>query len=235
MRITTRNAHQIKAFIFDLDGTLFDSERIHFESWKQAEKKFGFEGSEKIFAKLAGTRHENADNLWLDFFNGNMEKMRLVQDFLHELKSDKLKTTRVPMKSGAREILCWLWEQKFPTALATSNFPEKIKAMFEDADLNPHFDAIIDGGMVEHGKPAPDIFLAAAAALNLSSANCAVIEDSQSGVQASLDAGTYTILIPSLPYFDPGLKHRVHWLCSSLDTVLKRLKQAETTGTAVLG
>jgi beta-phosphoglucomutase-like phosphatase (HAD superfamily) len=111
----------------------------------------------------------------------------------------------VASKAGAGELLAWLAAAAIPCAVATSTRRARARSKLCDAGILDHFVAVIGGDDVVHGKPAPDIYLAAAAALGVPAAQCLAIEDSETGFRAAHAAGMTTILVPDLAVPGAGL------------------------------
>lgn len=104
----------------------------------------------------------------------------------------------VPVKKGVRELLDYLKTCGCQTAIASSTSKKSILSHLENTGLTDKFNAIISGDMVEHGKPEPDIYLSAAAAINCLPDTCYAFEDSYNGIYSAYRAGMKTIMIPDL-------------------------------------
>ena len=115
-----------------------------------------------------------------------------------------LKTT-VPKKKGLDELLAWLKARGLPAAVASSTYRSLVERNLRTAGVEEYFRKVVTGDQVEHGKPAPDIFLLAARQLGLAPGNCLVLEDSFNGVRAGAAAGCVTVMIPDLSQPTPEL------------------------------
>ena len=103
-----------------------------------------------------------------------------------------------PLKPGAKELSQWLVSEDIPRIVATSTDTTVARMKLEKASLLPSLNTVIGSDTVETGKPAPDLFLAAAKSLKLHPSECVVIEDSPAGVQAAQAAGMDYIVVPDL-------------------------------------
>lgn len=207
--LRTPSGREIHAVIFDMDGTIFDSERLWLHTWKLAEKEFGFTGSEAMFLKLAGSNRP-AIEAYIEFFGGDEELAQRVLQFRTDL-AKKLWTRPVgPLKPGAGELLTALWRLGVPTALATASPQSQADTLFGDAHLPMEFQVVLSGDQGLPSKPAPDIFLRAADRLGVPIGDCAVIEDSQNGILAAVASGAYAVLIPDIVPPVPQVREQAH-------------------------
>lgn len=131
----------------------------------------------------------------------------------------------LPVKEGAYEILCWLKEQKIPTALATSTSREGALSHLLRTGILPYFNEIITGDMVEHSKPAPDIYLIACDALHMPPADCIAVEDSPNGIRSAYTAGMMAVMIPDQIAPTDELRAMLYREFPSLKELLAYLKK----------
>lgn len=210
------SGRKLRGFIFDMDGTLFDSERFWLRTWKMAEKEFGFTGSEAMFLHTSGSSQTTMPQAYVDFFHGDRELAQKVYEYRTNLARTQWTGPEGPPKAGAREFLSALWEAGFPTALATSSPREHVEILFREANIPLRFQAILSGDLGLPSKPQPDIFLSAARALDLPIRNCAVVEDSQNGILAAVASGAYSVLIPDLVPPVPEVQAQAHVVLTDL-------------------
>ncbi len=190
------SGRRLRGFIFDMDGTLFDSERFWLRTWKMAEKEFGFTGSEAMFLHTSGSSQSTMPQAYVDFFHGDRDLAQRVYQYRTDLIRTLWTGPEGPPKAGARELLTALWNAGLPTALATSSPRYHVDVLFREAEIPLDFQTILSGDLGLASKPAPDIFLAAAERLGLPITDCVVVEDSQNGILAAIASGAYSVLIP---------------------------------------
>lgn len=102
----------------------------------------------------------------------------------------------LPEKPGVHEILEYLKENRIPTALASSTRRTAVMEHLDRAGITSYFQKIICGDMVEHGKPAPDIYLKACEELGAAPGQALAVEDSFNGIRSAYAAGLYTVMVP---------------------------------------
>lgn len=134
----------------------------------------------------------------------------------------------VAVKPGLTEILDLLDERGTPKAVATSTRRERARAKLDEAGLRHRFAVLVGGDEVPRGKPAPDIFLAAAARLGVEPANCVVLEDSEPGVIAAWAAGMIPVMVPDLHPPSAALLERKPLVLASLSAVAAHLRAIGT-------
>jgi HAD superfamily hydrolase (TIGR01509 family) len=179
----------LRAVIFDMDGVILDSQPYHFAVEEKIFREKGIAVSTEeshSFVGMAG------DRMWSrvkDTFRLK-ESVRELMDFDNRIRIDYFASLEnlQPMP-GIMELLEGLRRNSIKTALASSSSVEVIDIFISKLGIRHYFQQIISGDFVEKGKPAPDIFLHTAQALQEAAADCVVIEDSANGVKAAKLAG----------------------------------------------
>jgi len=194
--------HDCAAFVFDMDGLLFDTERLSRRALHAAADDLGVPLPADAFLELIGRRGTDIFQRLAARVGDDALTTRLFQR--SEQHYEALLAEGVPVKEGAAELLAWLAAQGRPCAVATSTRTPKAERKLAAANLRGYFQAVIGGDQVEHGKPAPDIYLRAAAALGTAATNCGVFEDSEPGLRAAHAAGARTVWIPDLAPVAPA-------------------------------
>lgn len=185
----------IKGAIFDMDGLLFDTETMYQQTWKElAEEQNIILGSGFVNA-VSGTSGSKMCRVLEEYYH-TADGSVIMDECMRRMK-EKLKKS-VPLKKGVREILEYFRENRIKLAVASSTAKQQIEDNLRTADIRKYFDRIVSGTEVEHGKPAPDIFLYAAEMINCKPEECYVFEDSLNGVRAGVAAKCQTIMIPDM-------------------------------------
>ncbi len=183
-----------KGAIFDMDGTLFDSEKIYQRAWLETVKDFGKDRGEELVKTVSGSSEANCRKMIHEFYP-DVD----VDKFFKQVVGTAVKVFNndgVEMMPGVVEILKYFEENGVKMAVASSSRMDVITKNLANADITKYFSAIVSGEEVEHGKPAPDIFLKAAAKINLPVAECYVFEDSFNGIRGANAAGCAAVMIP---------------------------------------
>lgn len=187
----------IAAVIFDMDGVIFDSERLALSCWEELGERWGLEDIRDTYVLCVGVTETVSRQVFLERYGESFEYERFWREF-KELARERIERDGLPVKKGARAILSALRERGVPTALASSTKSETVLREIEEAGLSGYFDAIIGGDMISRSKPEPDIFLTAAERLGVRAENCCVIEDSYNGIRAAYRAGMIPVMVPDM-------------------------------------
>lgn len=180
--------------IFDMDGTLFDTEKLYQRAWLEAAPEFGEEKNFDLPTAISGTNLGAESERVVRRFYPNIDVAAYINRVLELV--DRWRSQNLEFMTGAKEILDFLKAAGVRMAVASSSPVDLIDDNLQRENLRGYFDAIIGGNLVANGKPAPDIFLLAAEKLNLPASDCYIFEDSFNGVRAGAAAGGVTIMIP---------------------------------------
>ncbi|MBQ6554733.1 MAG: HAD family phosphatase [Firmicutes bacterium] len=187
----------IKAIIFDMDGVIFDSERLILDCWIKVGKKYGIEDVETTCRACIGINREATHETFFRRYGENFDYDKYRTE-ASRMFFDSLENGVLPIKAGVFELLEYVAENGIPAAIASSTRTETVTKELKDAGLYKYFRKIIGGDMVSRSKPAPDIFLFAAERLGVEPEKCLVIEDSHNGVRAAANANMHCIMVPDL-------------------------------------
>ena len=192
------------AVIWDVDGVLIDSGEQHRRAWEQLAREEGLPYSDAAFWATFGMR--NADIFPRMFgVSGPPERLVALGDRKEAIYRALLAEDAAPLP-GAKELLAALHAAGYRQALGSSAPPANLEAIISLLGLASFLDAIVSGEQVAHGKPAPDIFLAAAERLDIPPAHCLVIEDAPAGVAAAHAGGMRCLAVRRAGQPDaPGL------------------------------
>ena len=184
-----------KGSIFDMDGLLFDTERLYRDSWVEMAVKFGQTPDPAFPRAICGTSGEHS----LEVIHAHYPTVDAAEFHACGIaRVQEMLENGVPEKPGIREILSYFREHGVKTAVASSSGRAMIESNLRRAQVIGYFDVIVSGDQIRHGKPEPDIFLEAARRLGCAPEDCYVLEDGINGVRAGLAAGCATIMIPDL-------------------------------------
>ncbi len=185
----------IRAAIFDKDGTLHDTEKVFARAWHLAAEELNVPDIEATLRDCTGMTLAAIDVYWTAKYPTIPFSEYLPCRQYH---FNRIISGGIPVKAGARELLTYLRERGYRVGLATSTGYTEAMEHLVRTDMVRYFDedAIITGDMVENGKPAPDIYLLAAARLGVSPSDCIGVEDSNNGVRSIVAAGMRAVMIP---------------------------------------
>ena len=187
----------IQGVLFDMDGLMFDTERIGYEGWKYAGKKLGIHMKDELIASFRGTGEKEKRRHFKEAF-GSEELYDEAFTLRTVYAKEWIDKNGLPVKKGLVELLEYLKRENIPAALATSTNRKKAMGYLDMANVTEYFSASVCGDEVKAAKPAGDIFIAAAEALGVSTEKCLVLEDSPNGLKAAKNAGCKAIVIPDL-------------------------------------
>jgi phosphoglycolate phosphatase-like HAD superfamily hydrolase/tRNA(Arg) A34 adenosine deaminase TadA len=191
----------LDALVFDLDGTLIDTNDAHVESWVRAIERHGYRVARDRIAPEIG---KGGDHLFPDVFGASAEerdgdavRKTVGEEYVRIVREER----RVRLFDGVFELLDALRERGLKTAVATSSAPEHLEATLESAGvgtpergpLRDRLDAVVTKGDVAESKPAPDVVLAAVRKLGLSPAQCAMVGDTPHDAESAKRAGVVTL------------------------------------------
>jgi len=177
------------AVIFDMDGLMLDTERLAPRAWSDAATAVGVDFDLALIVPMVGRNFRDCATLIVDRHGPDFPTADLMRAW-HVAYDAIVEREGIALKPGLLALLDWLEAEGIPKAVATSTRRDRAQAKLAQTALLPRFVALIGGDEVANGKPAPDIFLAAAERLGEDAAGCLVLEDSEPGVRAALAAGS---------------------------------------------
>ena len=216
----------IDGVIFDMDGTMFDTERMWATFWEPALAALGLPYREGLAEAARGTAGVTTRNVVRQFYGPDCDAEAIV-DSLHRVADEVFFSAPVPKKPGLDALLAWLKARHIPMAVASSSREAMIRHNLDVWGLTQDFKAIVSGQHVAHSKPDPEIFLLTAQKLGVKPAHCLVLEDSYNGVRAGAAGGFVTVMVPDLVPADDEMKRLYTMECASLEEVLEKLKAGE--------
>lgn len=187
----------IQAVIFDMDGVIFDSERLVLSCWEEIGLKYGFQGIREVFLPCIGTNAVKTKEIVLDYYGSDFpyEEFRQEASVLFHERTDD---SGLPVKKGVRELLDYLKDCAIPTAVASSTRQEVVASELKQAGLYDYFKVIMGGDQLKRSKPEPDIYLMTCDKMGVSPQLAYAIEDSYNGIRSSYSAGMRPIMVPDM-------------------------------------
>jgi beta-phosphoglucomutase len=180
----------IKACIFDLDGVIVDTAHYHYLAWKRLAGELGINLTPGDNERLKGVSRIKSLEIILDLGNKKLPPKKIEE--LADRKNGWFVEYVEAMKPneifpGVKKLITEMRQRSLKIGLASSS--KNAKRVVELLGIASLFDAMVDGTMITHSKPDPEIFLLAAKHLNLEPEFCLVFEDAEAGVEAALRAG----------------------------------------------
>lgn len=211
----------LRAVIWDLDGVIIDSAEAHLKSWHRLAQEEGLPFSDEQFWATFGWRNDTIiPRLW-----GTMppERVRALADRKEAYFREFVRDTAAPLP-GAIELLSSLHNAGYAQALASSTPIENIELISQVLGLKRYLSVFVSGETVARGKPAPDIFLKAAAELHVAPAQSLVIEDAVAGVEAAHAGGMRCIAVAGNRDL-PGLRSADLMVKNLTEVNVERIRQ----------
>ncbi len=217
------DSNQTRAVIFDMDGVIFDSEKLYIDCCVEAADKLGMDNIVETCYRCIGVTTSVTHQILLDTYRDEA-LVNAFREAATSLFREKYRAGLLAVKPGVRELLTWLKSRVLRIAIASSTRTEIVEMELADAGILPFFDRVVGGDQVSRSKPNPDIFLKAAEALEEAPENCLVIEDSFNGVRAGRAAGMTVIMVPDLLQPDEEIRSLADRVLPSLLSVLDLLR-----------
>ncbi len=199
--------------IFDMDGVLFDTERMYQETWREVASEMGITLPPEYTYYVSGASKDGVYEAVRRFYHTD-DPLRITTEVYERMHVKQ--QSPLPIKPGVTEILQYFKEQKIKTAVASSTFHEQVKDNLEHNGLASYFDTVICGDEVTKAKPDPEIFLKAAEKLSLSPQDCYVFEDSFNGIRAAHAAGCVAVMVIDLMEPDKEIRSLADYIFSDL-------------------
>lgn len=196
------------AFIFDLDGTLIDTEKLYRKYWPMALRDYGYELSDERALMLRSLGRPFAPAQFKEWYGDDFD-YNLVRQRRKEYVEGHIEKYGIELRPGVKEILEYLRDKNITVAIATATDLERTTKYLEMTQISEYFTDIICATMVKCGKPAPDIYKYACEKLNKKPSECFAVEDAPNGVKSAYSAGLKVIFIPDQAPSDDSFKSMI--------------------------
>ncbi|MDL2225637.1 HAD family phosphatase [Eubacteriales bacterium OttesenSCG-928-M02] len=205
--------------IFDMDGLMFDTERLNQMIYLQTYQEKGYPMTEAVFNKTIGEGREGTFRVFSEAFGAEFttDTYRTIQAEIKERTLAYAKERPIPKMKGLDEILDYLRNKGYRMGVCTTSATDHAKAFLTNTDKLAYFAAVVGGDMVERSKPFPDLYLKALEALGVSAGQCIALEDSNNGVLSADGAGIRVIMIPDIL---PPIKKVTETYYTKVDSLL---------------
>ncbi|MEY8402030.1 HAD family phosphatase [Oscillospiraceae bacterium 44-34] len=215
----------IKGIIFDMDGLMFDTERLVSQAWSQVDREMGLGMSERM-PDMMGVSVRQANLMFkawfgedFDYFEARRRRVAIVEE--------EIAQNGLPVKSGLYELLEYLERKKLPMAVATSSDQRVAERYLNLSGVRKYFAAVVCGDMVERSKPDPQIFQTAAALLGTRPGETVVLEDSFHGIHGAFGGGFLPCMVPDLRQPTPDLRRLLVRQFDSLLDVIPFIEETQ--------
>ena len=186
-----------KAVIFDMDGIIFDSERLAFSCWKKVAQEYRLDGMEEVFPPCIGANEVRTREILINYYGSDFPYDAFRKD-TSVLFREMMNKDGLPVKKGVKELLECLKTNDIPIGLASSTRLAIVTEELQQAGLYNFFQAVTGGDQLKRSKPEPDIYLMACEKLGVRPKDTYAVEDSYNGIRSSYSAGMMPIMVPDL-------------------------------------
>lgn len=215
-----------RAIVFDMDGVLFDTERLCRETWIEIGTREGLKDIETTLLSCIGRNKKDSIKLMKEKYGQEFD----VEGFMMEASErngEKMDQNGIPVKEGALELLEFLTERQFRIGLASSTRKARVEDNLSKTGFDRYFQVLVGGDMVRRGKPDPEIYLTACKELGADPRRTFAVEDSPNGVRSAAAAGMKVILVPDLVEPDAEILSLAATRLDSLLDVIEYLQELE--------
>lgn len=208
--------------IFDMDGLIFDSERVFMRELTAVAEEYGYKVTEENYVRSLGLTGDTLYELQKSIYGSDYPHYEISRKARERVDAIAL-TTGLPVKPGIPELLEFLRKAGIPCAVASSTHARYVIKYLDAAGLRGYFETVIGGDMTAKSKPEPDIFLCAAK--GTPPGRCLVLEDSTNGIIAASRAGMPVICIPDMTYPAEDIKKLTAAVIDTASDVINIIKE----------
>ncbi len=212
----------VKAVIFDMDGVIFDSERITRIMWDKAGKEFNISDAVQTCNEVTGASYTDAIQ-YIQKKYGPTFPAAEFRDRCSKLFHEYADNEGLPFMPYAQETLNYIKSKGYHVALASSTRHNTVEKELKQAGIYDIFETITCGDQVAHSKPDPEIYLTAAKSIGVNPDECVAIEDSPNGIRSAYSAGMRCIMVVDQIQPTEEIKQKLYKLCDNLQEVQQYL------------
>lgn len=208
-----------KLAIFDMDGLLFDTERLFMRLKGVNMAKYGYSQTEEEYVRTLGLNGEALHKVLIDTY-GEAYPADEISAQTRKDENEYLDKYGPSVKKGIPELLAFFKERGVPCCVATATQGYNARRYIERAGLTPYFAFIIGGDEIRHSKPDPEIFLACCKRQETAPEDALVFEDSENGILAAFNGHIPVICIPDMKYPAPEFAEKTACILNSADEMI---------------
>ncbi|MHC5228352.1 HAD family hydrolase [Enterococcus sp. LJL99] len=212
--------NKFEGVIFDMDGLLFDTELVYYESTQKIADEMGIPYTKELYMDFIGVSDEEVKAHYHQIYQEHGKET--VDEFIRRSYEDTYQvfaSGAVPLKDGVLELLDYLDQAQIPRVVASSNVRSAIELLLSNAEIQDRFSGILSAEDVTRAKPDPEIFNKAVDFLGTKPEKTLVLEDSKHGISAAKAAGIPVIMIPDLIEPTPEIETKTLAIFDSLKKV----------------
>ena len=213
----------IRALLFDLDGLLFDSERIVQRSWNQAGQEMGYGNVGEHIYNTMGLNFEKRKEYFESVFGSDFPHDQF-RERTRKIFWDITDQEGIHIKEGAKELIFYAKQMGYKIAVVTSSSEDYAAGVLKSKGLYQYFDGFVYGNMVTKSKPDPEPYKIAAKVLGLKPEYCLAFEDAPAGIESATAAGIDAIMVPDMIQPDEETKWKAWKVIERLDDAIELLR-----------
>ncbi len=214
----------VSTVLFDMDGTLIDTEKIYRICWPAALKALGYHMTDEQALSMRSLGRPFAI-AWLKELFGDELDYNEVRAKRNEIMSEYISRHGIEAKPGAERLLSFLKENGIKSAVVTATAIERTEEYLKRLGLIDYFDSVISASMVKEGKPSPDVYLYACKRLGVAPWDSLAVEDAPNGILSAWRAGCRVVMVPDQTEPDEELTKKLYARVDSLDDLVKLIRR----------
>ena len=219
---------KIKAVIFDMDGLMFDTERLWLDSVKRTNEEYGYDVPEELVIECIGNRVDRINEILAKNMGDGFDPIEF-RKLNHKFMAEDVEKNGLRKKKGLDELLGYLEKTDLKVAVASSSKKERVDQRFEQSGVSRrYFEVIVCGDQITEPKPAPEVYEKVCALLGVKPAEAIALEDSENGLLSAMNAGVKAVWIPDIKIPSKSVTDKVYKKFDSLDEVIEFLEEEKT-------